>query len=132
MTNNFVYKLTEKPFNLTATVVSNLTLICLHWLPPEYSDPLLSKIITVRHGNIATTTLMLLENVTLLGDSGYYILTAVNECGCNLSRVDIEVFSGENMHVSRLTVVSREAKEEVPCEGRRTHVSILQEQTLLK
>ena len=30
-------------------------------------------------------------------------------------------------------VVSREAKEEVTCEGpRRTHVSILQEQTLLK
>ena len=37
------------------------------------------------------------------------------------------------IYIPRLTVVSREAKEEVPCNGsRRTHVSILQQKTLFK
>ena len=39
-----------------------------------------------------------------------------------------------NVHASRLTLVSREAKEEVPLAtaSRRTHMSILQGKTLLK
>ena len=94
VTNNFVYKLTGRPFNLTATVVSNLALIWLHWSPPEYFNPLPNKTITVRHGNITTTTLMLLKNATL-GDSGNYTLTAVNECGLSSSQVEVDVLTCE-------------------------------------
>ena len=93
MANNFVYKLTRRPFNLTATVVSNLNLTSSHWSPPEPSNPLPNKTITVHHGNITTTTLMLLENATL-GDSGNYTLTAVNECGRSSSQVEVEVLTG--------------------------------------
>ena len=89
-----VYKPTRRPFNLTATVVSILNLSSLHWSPPETSDPLSSRTITVRHGNVTTTTFMLLENATL-GDSGNYTLTAVNECGENSVHVDVEVFNGK-------------------------------------
>ena len=94
MTDNFVYKLTGRPFNLTATVESNLNLASLHWSPPEPSNPLPNKTITVRHGNITTTTLMLLKNATL-GDSGNYTLTAVNECGQKSSQVEVEFLTGK-------------------------------------
>ena len=96
MTNNSVNKLTERPFNLTATVVSNLNLTSLHWSPPIYSNPLHNQTITVRDGNITTTTLMLLENATL-GDSGNYTLTAVSECGRSSSQVEVEVFGKNNV-----------------------------------
>ena len=91
MTDNFVYKLTGRPFNLTANVESNLNLASLHWSPPEPSNP---KTITVRHGNITTTTFMLLKNATL-GDSGRYTLTAVNECGQKSSQVEVEFLTGK-------------------------------------
>ena len=93
VTNNLVYKLTRRPFNLTATVVSNLNLTSLHWSPPEsfYHAP--SRTITVHHGNMTTTTFMLLENATL-GDSGIYTLTAVNECGENSVQVDVKFRAG--------------------------------------
>ena len=94
MTNNFVYKLTGRPFNLTANVDSNLNLTSLHWSPPEHADPVASRTITVRLGNITTTTLMLLENATL-DDGGRYTLTAVNECGQKSSQVEVEVLSGK-------------------------------------
>ena len=94
VTHNFVYELTRRPFNLTATVVSNLNLTSLLWSPPETSGPLSSKTITVRHGNMTTTTFMLLENATL-GDSGNYTLTAVNKCGENSPQVDVEVITGK-------------------------------------
>ena len=94
MTNNFVYKLTRRPFNLTATVVSSLNFTSLHWSPPENSNPLSHKTITVRHGNITTTTLMLLEDATL-GDSGNYTLTTVNECGRSSSQVEVDVLTGK-------------------------------------
>ena len=77
---------------MTAIVVSNLNLTSLHWSPPEQSGP--SKTVTVRHGDITTTTLMLLENATL-GDSGNYTLTANNECGCSLSQVYVKVLTGK-------------------------------------
>ena len=92
MTDNFVYKLTRRPFNLTATVVSNLNLTSLHWSPPKSSDPKPSRTIIVCHGNIITTTYMLLEDATL-SDSGNYTLTAVNECGQSSSQVDVEVIT---------------------------------------
>ena len=93
VTNNFVYKLTGRPFNLTATVVSSVNLTSLYWSPPKQSNPLPNKNITVRHGNITTTTLMLLKNATL-DDGGKYTLTAVNECGRSSSQVEVEVLSG--------------------------------------
>ena len=79
---------------MTANVDSNLNLTSLHWSPPEHADPVASRTITVRLGNITTTILMLLENATL-GDSGNYTLTAVNECGRSSSRVDVEVLTGK-------------------------------------
>ena len=93
MTNHFVYKLTGKPFDLTATVVSYLNLTSLYWSPP-YNDPLPNRTITDRHGNVTTTTFMLLGNVSR-GDSGNYTLTAVNECGKNSSTVDAQVLTGK-------------------------------------
>ena len=93
MTNNFVYELTRRPFNLTATVVSNSNLTTLHWSPPESSDHPPSRTITVHHGNTTTTTFMLLGDATL-GDSGNYTLTAVNECGENSSQIKVEVVTG--------------------------------------
>ena len=65
VTNNFVLKLTRRPFNLIATVVSNLNLASLHWSPPEPSNPLPNKTITFHHGNMTATTLTLLEDATL-------------------------------------------------------------------
>ena len=41
------------------------------------------------------------------------------------------VSSAIYIYISRLTAVSREAKEEVPCDRRATHTSILQEQASL-
>ena len=94
ITHNFVFKLTDRPFNLTATVVSNLNLTSLYWSPPGPVGPLHNKTITVHHGNITTTTFMLLENATL-DDGGKYTLTAVNECGKNSSQVEVEVLRGK-------------------------------------
>ena len=88
-------KLIGRLFNLTATVASSLILTSLRWShPAEHSNPLPNKTITVHHGNITTTTLMLLENATL-GDSGNYILTAVNECGRHSSRVYVQIIGGK-------------------------------------
>ena len=92
MTHNFVFKLTRRPFNLTATVVSNSNLTSLYWSPPESFDQP-SRTITVHHGNMTATTFMLLEDATL-GDSGNYTLTAVNECGENSSQVKVEIITG--------------------------------------
>ena len=94
VTHNFVYKSIGRPFNLTATVVSNLNLKCLYWLPPENAYSVSSRTITVHHGNMTTTTFMLLEDATL-GDSGNYTLTAVNECGENSSQIKVEVIAGK-------------------------------------
>ena len=80
------------PFNLTATIVSNLNLTSLHWSPPKSSVPKPSRTITVHHGNLTTTTYMLLEDATL-SDSGNYTLTAVNECGQSSLQVNVEVRS---------------------------------------
>ena len=94
VTNNFVYKLTRRPFNLTATIVSDLNLTLLYWSPPELVRPLPNKTITVRNGNKVTTTLMLLKDATL-GDSGNYTLTAVNECGQSSLKMDVDVLTGK-------------------------------------
>jgi len=94
VTDNFVYKLTRRPFNLTAIVVSYLSLASLHWSPPAHSNPLPNKTLTVRHGNITTTTLMLLKNA-ILGDGGNYTLTAVNEFGRSSSKVEVEILTGK-------------------------------------
>ena len=91
VTQNVIYKLIGRPFNVTATVVSNLNLTSLHWSPPEHSNPLT---ITVRHGNITTSTLMLLKNATL-GDGGKYTLTAYNECGWISSQVEVKLLNGK-------------------------------------
>ena len=94
VTHNFVYKSIGRSFNLTATVVSNSNLKYLYWLLPENAYSVSSKTITVHHGNMTTTTFMLLENATL-GDSGDYTLTAVNECGKNSSQIKVEVITGK-------------------------------------
>ena len=105
VTDNFVYKLTRRPFSLTATVESNLNLTSLYWSPEYKLDehdptslhwpvPSPSKTITVHHGNITTTTFMLLKNATL-GDNGHYTLTAVNECGRNFSQIHVKVVTGK-------------------------------------
>jgi len=91
---NFVWKLTGKPFNLTATVVSNLNLTSLYWSPPKLSGPLPNRTITLHDGNITTTTFMLLKNATL-GDSGNYTLTAVNKCGQNSSQVGVKLLTSK-------------------------------------
>ena len=105
VTNNFVYKLTRRPFNLTATVVSNLNLSSLYWSPPEYSRPLPNKTITVHNGNVTTTTFMLLKNATL-GDYGNYTLTAVNKCGQNSSEVLVDVLTGKIIDYLLCSIVS--------------------------
>ena len=92
-TNNFVYKLTGRPFSLTATVVSDLNLTSLYWSPPEYVGPLPNITKTVYHGYIATTTFTSLKNASL-GDSGYYTLTATNAHGPRSSHIDVEVRTG--------------------------------------
>ena len=94
ITNHFVYKLTSAPFNLTATIVSDLNLTSLYWSPPEYSDPLPNRTIIVHHGNVTTITFMLLRHASL-GDSGNYTLTAVNECGQSSSQVHVEDRTGK-------------------------------------
>jgi len=90
VTQNFVWKLTGIPFNLIATVVSNLNLTSLYWSPPKLSDPLPNRTVTLHDGNITTTTFMLLKNATL-GDSGNYTLTAANKCGQNSSQVEVQL-----------------------------------------
>ena len=94
VTDNFVYKLTGKPFNLTATVVSDLNLTSLYWSPPEHSGSLPNKTLTYHHGNITTAIFMLLKNATL-SDSGNYTLTAVNNCGQNSSKVYVDVLTSK-------------------------------------
>ena len=96
-TQNFVYKLSKRPFNLTATVVSSSILTSLYWSPPG-SVPLPNRTIIVRHGNITTTTFMLLKNASL-SDSGNYTVTAVNECGQNSSKIDVDVFTGKVVYI---------------------------------
>ena len=93
VTNNVVYKFTGRPFNLTATVVSKFNLTSLYWSPPKLVDPLPYRNITVHHGNVTTTTFMLLKNASL-GDTGNYTLTAVNKCTQNSSKVYVDVKSG--------------------------------------
>ena len=89
--NNVVYPSNFLPFNLTAIVVSNSNLTSLHWSPPEASNrPVPNRTITDHHGNLTTTTLMLLE----YDPSGKYTLTAVNECGENSSQVDMATYFG--------------------------------------
>ena len=83
-----------RPFNLTATVVSTLNLTSLHWSPPGDLDPLPNKTISVHNGSTTTTTFMLLRNA-VLGDSGNYTLTAVNEYGQNSSKIYVDVHIGK-------------------------------------
>ena len=89
-----MYKLIGSPFSLTATVVSDLNLTSLYWSPPELVGPLPNKTTTVHHGNITTTTFTSLKNA-ILGDSGNYTLTAVNECGQSSSQVDVKVLTSK-------------------------------------
>ena len=89
---------------MTAIVVSNLSLTSLHWSPPEQCGP--SKTITVRHGNITTTTLMVLENATL-DNGGNYTLIAVNECGRSSSQVKVEVLTGKLMSYMHTAYIHR-------------------------
>jgi len=91
---NFVWKLTGKPFNLTATVVSNLNLTSLYWSPPKLSGPLSNRTVTFRDGNITTTTFMLSE-ITTKGKSGNYTLTTINKCGQNSSQVKIQILTSK-------------------------------------
>ena len=93
VTNNFVYKFTGRPFNLTATVVSKFNLTLLYWSPPKLADPLPYRNITVHHGNVTITTFMLSKNASL-GDTGNYTLTAANKCTQNSSKVYVVVKSG--------------------------------------
>ena len=93
VTHNFVYKLAKRPFNLTAIVSSDSNLTSLYWSPPS-SVPLSNRTMTVHHGNITTTTLILLKNASL-GDSSKYTLTAVNECGQSSSIIDVDVLTGK-------------------------------------
>ena len=105
MTSNFVYMVNSigRSFNLTATVESNLNLISLYWSPPKSFDHLPSRIITVHHDNITSTTYILLEDA-ILGDNPTlprrytpygYTLTAVNECGQNSLLVDVVFLFGK-------------------------------------
>ena len=96
-----IYVLTSAPFNLTATVVSDLNLTSLYWSPPEYSNPLPNRTIIVHHGNITTITFMLLRNASL-SDTGIYTLTAVNECGHSSSQFHVKVFTGKTMEYSNI------------------------------
>ena len=86
--------MTRRPFNLTATIVSDLNLTSLYWSPPELVGPLPNKTIIVRNGNTVTTILMLLKDASL-GDSGNYTLTAVNECGQSSLKMDVDVLTGK-------------------------------------
>ena len=87
-----MYKLSRSPFNLTATIVSDLTLTSLHWSPPD--GPIPNNSATVRHGNITTTTFISLKDASL-GDSGNYTVTATNECGQSSLQVDVEVLTSK-------------------------------------
>ena len=89
-----MYKLTGSPFSLTATIVSDLNLISLHWSPPEFIGPIPNKTIAVRHGNITTTTFTSVKDASL-GDSGNYTVTAVNDCGQSSLQVDVDVLTGK-------------------------------------
>ena len=70
--------------------MSHLKLTAFYWSPPELVGSLPNNTITIRNGNMITTTFMLLKNASL-ADSGNYTLTAVNECGQNSLKVDVEV-----------------------------------------
>ena len=85
-----IYMFAGRPFNLTATVVSKSNLTLLYWSPPKLVGPLPNRTTVVSSGNITTATFMLLKNASL-GDSGNYILTAVNKCGKNSSQVYVDV-----------------------------------------
>ena len=85
-----VKKLNGEPFNLTAEVASNVPLTSLFWSPPEYSTHLPYRTITFNHGNITTTTFILLKNASM-NNEGWYTLTAVNKCGQTSSQVIVEV-----------------------------------------
>ena len=98
VTNNLVYKLHGRPFNLTATVVSKFNLTSLYWSPPHLFDPPQNRAITVNHGNMTTTTFMLLKKA-YPSDSGNYILTAVNKCTQNSSQVYVDVKSGRLIQI---------------------------------
>ena len=92
-------KLHGRPFNLTATVVSKFNLTSLYWSPPYFFDPPPNRTVTVHHGNMTTTTFILLRNASQLGDSGFYTLTAANECTQNSSQVYVDVESGRLIQI---------------------------------
>ena len=94
VTNNSVHKFTGRSFNLTATVVSKFNLISLYWSPPEFVDSLPNNTNVSSHGNMTTTTFVLLKNASL-SDSGNYTVTAVNKCTQSSSQVHVDVTSGK-------------------------------------
>ena len=95
--NNYsVNKLDREPFNLTVDIASFSPLTSLYWSPPEYSGSLPYRTIAFHHGNITTTTFMLLKNASV-NDSGFYTLTAVNKCGQSSSEVFVNV-----MHIGKI------------------------------
>ena len=118
VTDNFVR---FWPFNLTATVVSNSNLTSLYWSPPESSDPVPNRTITVHHGNMTTTTLMLLE----YGPPGNYTLTAVNECGENSVQVDVEDYALWQVDVEYYAGRSSYNTDKVSTHSVMTGVSVL-------
>ena len=95
-----MYKLTSSPFSLTATVVSDLNLTSLYWSSPELVGPLPNNTEIIRHGNKITTTFTSLKNASL-GDSGNYILTAINGCGQKSLKVYVEVLTGKFIYYFR-------------------------------
>ena len=89
-----MYKLTGSPFNLTATIVSDLNLTSLHWSPSKLIGPIPNNTVAVHHGNITITTFTSLKDASL-GDSGNYTVTAVNECGQSSLQVDVDVLTSK-------------------------------------
>ena len=85
-----MYKLSRSPFNLTATVLSDLNLTSLYWSPPEGVGPIPNNIKIVRHGDITITTFTSLKDASL-SDTGNYTLTAANGLGQSSSHTDMEV-----------------------------------------
>jgi len=79
-----------------ATVISNVNLASLQWLPPESSGPLPNSTAKKHDGNVTNTTFILLKDATS-GDSGKYNLSAVNKCGHNSSQVEVDVVTSKTI-----------------------------------